>query len=232
MDSNQQMQQQASYQPMHAAPEPPKKKSNAPLIVVAILAIVVIAVAAFVIFSQNSGGDQNQQGAEKPQATDNPQGAATAADPNHVETADFEFDIPEYYQDKVEWSAEEVDGSDQMVTVYRKGHPDQALFWVWSTTSSEDVEMEGDVGTHVVDYVESDGKYIAVSSTNWAYMTAYYVTQDVDASYTEEDLRALVDLSTGGRYTFEQVIKMGPEEVGVPDIDFCEKNVVSTLKTK
>ena len=218
---------------MHAAPQPPKKKSNAPIIVVAILVIVAIAVAAFVIFSQNSGDDQKQQGGtETPQATDNSKGTDAEINSLHVETDDFEFDIPEYYQDKVEWSSESSDGLDQLVTVHRKGHPDQALFWVWTSTNSDDVEMEGDVGTHVVDYIEKDGKYIGVSSTNWAYMTAYYVTQDVDESYTEEDLRELVDLSTGGRYTFEQVIKMGPEEVGVPDIDFYEKTVVSTLKAK
>jgi len=146
----------------------------------------------------------------------------------HIDTADFEFDIPEYLWDKVDWDHVNANGMDVMVTVFRAGHPDQELFSVWSTTNSSYVENQGDIGAHVVGYKKGK-KYVGVSSTNYAF---FATDKTLAGRYTEADLKELVDLCTGGAMTYDKAIELGPEKVGVPDIDFYESTVISGLVAK
>ena len=130
-----------------------------------------------------------------------------AENPYHIVTEDFEFDIPEYWQGKVDWSVDTSSYGMSSVSIYPivpslGAMPDYKLAWLDAVPiDSPEANNMGDIETHVAYKLAGSDKVIVLHSTNWGmhYATFFFNNPTYGGSSQEAELiDALVDLSVGG----------------------------------
>lgn len=129
----------------------------------------------------------------------------------HVATADFEFDLPEYWRGKVEWVEKTTDKGLSQVVIYPIGMGEVdskgAYTYPIATVTAQPADFHvtgGDIGGGLVTYVESPAKKVVVWQTNWTYLAHEKLNASRYAKqYPDAALETLIDLTTGGRLSYQ-----------------------------
>ena len=129
----------------------------------------------------------------------------------HVSTADFEFDLPEYWRGKVEWVERTTDQGYSQVVVYPlgMGETDSKGGYTYSILEVTGVPADwpvtgGDIGGGLVTCAEGSTKKVKVWQTNWTYFAHEKLNGNRYAKqYPDATFETLVDLTTGGRLTYQ-----------------------------
>ncbi|MDD6730097.1 MAG: zinc ribbon domain-containing protein [Eggerthellaceae bacterium] len=169
---------------------------------------------------------------------------SSANDAYHVSTDYYEFDIPEYWRDrvKVEEDNQQIDVDDHVsgkiietyYSILTISLSDTDTPWVLLqivvSTPNADI---GDV-INVAQYTTSDGKQVAVLATDWIEEAYENQTGNLNAEgYPDNDLQELLDLSTGGTVSLEDCRANGNATVdSTPVTDFLINNLLPSIKIK
>lgn len=121
---------------------------------------------------------------------------ATTTSKFHVVATHYEFDIPEYWQDKVTWA---VDGD--TVTVY----PDLYQMPLVTFSVVKAIDGMGDIGSSIIYYENCSSGILTAREDRYAYICPH-------ESYTDTMADALIDLQTGGRVTYAQALRAAQDE--------------------
>ena len=159
----------------------------------------------------------------------------------HVSTGTFEFDIPEYWRDRVEWI---VDESGTEVTIYPIVSMDVSDdYYLAKITqhSADDMTSAGDYITHLAGSVEGADGRLEVRTKNWPAYYADFWAGNPNYSGSSQELEmvdALLDLSTGGAITRSEVMdaavnSSGPgdasKDLGMMDVDFANEYLIPSV---
>ena len=194
------------------------------------------AVESEAVETEESGEtDAQELVAEKPEED-------TQVDPAyHVTASGFEFDIPEYWRDRVEWRTNE---PGTVVTIYpitSMSAPDNYYLARIELHPSSDPLNAGDYVSHRAGIVEGSDERVEVWTNNWPAYYADYWASNPNYGGSSQELEmvdAFLDLSTGGAITRSEVMdaaanSSGPgnasKDLGAMDIDFVEENLSPSI---
>ena len=148
----------------------------------------------------------------------------------HVTTSQYEFDLPAYWRGKVEYANDKTADGYERTTVYLKGHPKLVLLTVFGTSSKNPLNG-GDIETHLAFHAESGSVRVEGWSRNWPWMAVAGKHGSIGTySLKADQIKELVDISSGGYMSYDDAKKLGEDGVGVPDVDYLTSTVKTTLK--
>ena len=171
----------------------------------------------------------------------------------HIVTDDFEFDIPAYWQGRVDYNVDTNDEGKSRVVVYPISGLTQdpgtaasyRLVTIEAVSSDSPAAMNmGDYIGHIAGKVEAGDKTIVVRSTNWpAERLGFFFNNPTYGGSSQEIelMSALVDLSSGGSVSYGDVVSaagsvssMG-ETVSVyqaVDVDYLNESLMPSLQAR
>lgn len=166
-------------------------------------------------------------------AADHAKKQQALAKQRHVTADRFEFDIPQYWQDRV---TVKVNGD--QVGVYSKKYPDLKVCW-FEVTRTEGI-TGGDIATSLIGSTKLDASdSVAVWATRWAYLTASDAVYNSSyAGVNEAQATELTDLQTGGQVKYADIYnqlvdsKLQESDLLFRIDDYLQSNVVSTITVK
>ena len=130
----------------------------------------------------------------------------------HVRTADFQFDLPSYWQGRVEWFEETLSNGYVQVSICplgmtqrtSTGNYEFALVTVRATEPSSSVPG-GDIGGGLVEHAKGSGKDVVVYQKNWTFIGRDSGPDAKAGSrkYTADQLDKLIGLATGGKLAYK-----------------------------
>ncbi|SDB98506.1 zinc ribbon domain-containing protein [Parafannyhessea umbonata] len=138
-------------------------------------------------------------------------GGATSDDASYVVRAEgYQFALPSYWRGKVDVVVDEDE-----VEIYPKGYApaagddhDKAALASLELEDGTEPDVAGDIGNFLVYSQTLGSQHVEVWATNWPWLVASGNTGYTGVSSTGE-LRALVDLSTGGSLTYDDAVRRG-----------------------
>jgi hypothetical protein len=151
------------------------------------------------------------------------QGVQTSKDDPLVQTADFTFAIPEYWLGRVVCH-EEQDADTSWVAISLPDNPDATLATL-AFVDGEESQIGGDIAYHLAGEAKAGDHHVEVWTVNWPWLVAAGDTEGL----TEDELRELVDLSTGGAYDYETVASMGEDKVEMREYEFTSSTLVPSI---
>lgn len=151
--------------------------------------------------------------------------AAARAKARHVTAASYEFDIPDYWVDRVNV---QVNGDE--VDIYSKQYPTVKVCWVQVVDNQHAVA--GDIATSQM------GKLVPLDATRsvqvWANRYAGFEGKPTDTSLTADEIKDVTDIQTGGAISSD-----GLPEDSVPVLtdpmaidNYLSQNVTDTIKPR
>ena len=162
--------------------------------------------------------------ARRDQAVQERDRAATAAQ-YHIVAPSYEFDLPEYW-----WGKVEVEQNGDEVFVYAAGNPDQGLCSL--LVDNYDTCVAGDIANGVVwQWQLDDTRVLQLWTDRWTYLIGMEALGEPQyLSLTPEDAEKLIDLSTGGTATLDDVLAVANEQgvtaMAFPSTDWAESTLV------
>lgn len=180
------------------------------LIVVNVLIIVGAAVAGAVVFHNNQ---------------------RTTAAQYRITAPSYEFDVPEYW-----WGKVEVQQNGDEVSIYATGHPDQVLCSL--TVEDADTAVAGDIANGVDGQWQLDDTHVLqLWTTRWSLMATLTVMgQPSSVSLTREEAANLIDLSTGGATTLDEMVSVaneqGSDATATPSMDWARDALVPAVSLR
>lgn len=126
----------------------------------------------------------------------------------HVRTPDFQFDLPSYWQGRVEWFERTLSNGYTEVSICpigmtertSSGNYEFALVTVTATDANADAPG-GDIGGGLVAHVDGRGKDVVVYQKNWTFIGREHGPSASSGmrKYSEDQLDRLIGLATGGK---------------------------------
>lgn len=154
---------------------------------------------------------------------------ATAQNAGVIDAGAFTFQLPAQWEGKVEVSLGGAANGQPSATVTLPGNSEATLATLTYYSDGADVMAAGDVASHLAGSVSGDGTRVEVWTKNWPWFAA---TGATPSSVSEEELRTLVELSTGGAVSYDDVVGTGEAAVGTQEPDFAKAELVSTVVIK
>ncbi len=156
----------------------------------------------------NAGADEKSGAGEKNGGS---AGSATSDDASYVVRAEgFQFALPSYWRGKVDVVVDEDE-----VDIYPKGYApaagddhDKEPLATLELEDGTEPDVAGDIGNFLAYSQTLGSRHVEVWATNWPWLVASGNAGDTGVSSTSE-LRALVDLSTGGSLTYDDAVSRG-----------------------
>lgn len=158
--------------------------------------------------ADNAGSGANSDAGEKDGGAG---GNAVTGDASYVVRAEgYQFALPSYWRGKVDVVVDEDE-----VEIYPKGYApaagddhDKGELASLELEDGTEPDVAGDIGNFLVFSQTLGGQHVEVWATNWPWLVASGNAGDTGVSSTSE-LRALVDLSTGGSLTYDDAVRRG-----------------------
>ena len=190
-----------------------------------------------VVQDQAAGDEETEVEADAPEAgaeaTDDEQAVGdgdafltvTEGAIGDVETGAFTFLVPQYWAGRVD-VAVDAEGYGPIAKVYLSGNPD-ALLATLALEEGDEAQVAGDVATHLVGSIaDGAGSHVEVWTTNWPWLVA---EGEADEGLSEDELALLVDLSSGGQFTYDDARTMASDELVSAEPDFMSSTLVPTV---
>lgn len=147
-----------------------------------------------------------------------------------IEAGDFTVQIPEYWNGKVECRIEK--GDDGLTTAYLTlpGNPDATLA-SFVFAEGDQSEIAGDIAFHLTKQVkDGNGHHVECWTTNWPWLAASEAAgQDMGLSVDKDALVQLVDLSTGGKVSYDDACAAGPDSIAMAESEFTSSAFASAI---
>ena len=166
----------------------------------------------------------------------------TQVDPAyHVMASGFEFDIPEYWRDRVEWRTNEPGTVMTLYPITSMSAPDDYYLARIELHPSSDPLNAGDYVTHLAGTVEGPDGRVEVWTKNWPAYYADFWAGNPNYGGSSQELEmidALLDLSTGGAITRSEIMDTAAcssdpgdasKNLGALDVDFVEQNLIPSI---
>ena len=158
--------------------------------------------------ADNAGSGANSDAGEKDGGAG---GNAATGDASYVVRAEgYQFALPSYWRGKVDVVVDEDEAE-----IYPKGYApaagddhDKGALASLELEDGTEPDVAGDIGNFLVFSQTLGGQHVEVWATNWPWLVASGNAGDTGVSSTSE-LRALVDLSTGGSLTYDDAVRRG-----------------------
>lgn len=145
-------------------------------------------------------------------------GSSQKSAAHDVELDSYSFDLPAYWKGKVDV---EVNGDE--ATIYAKDVHDQGRLMTLTYVDETEPQVAGDIANHLVAYFRCGSGTVEVWTTNFPYL----IKSDSLPGLSDESAATLVDLSTGGQLSYDDV----KAAVSVDDISMAEYNYTKTAIT-
>lgn len=145
-------------------------------------------------------------------------GSSQKSAAHDVELDSYSFDLPSYWKGKVDV---EVNGDE--ATIYAKDVHDQGRLMTLSYVDEMEPQVAGDIANHLVAYFRCGSGTVEVWTTNFPYL----IKSDSLPGLSDESAATLVDLSTGGQLSYDDV----KAAASVDDISMAEYNYTKTAIT-
>lgn len=154
---------------------------------------------------------------------------AAAAASGTVEVGAFTFDIPAYWEGKVAVDITENEGFPS-ATVYLTGNP-KAKLATLQLAGGDEPNVVGDIGLHVAGSISAgNGTHVEVWTTNWPWLAAMQAEgNDMALDVDDATLAELVDLSSGGVYSYDETVSDGSSAVESAEYNFANAELVPTV---
>ena len=162
---------------------------------------------------KSDASDSSDAGAKSGtgEKNDGSAGGATPGDDSYVVRAEgFQFTLPSYWRGKVDVVVDEDE-----VDIYPKGYApaagddhDKEPLATLELEDGTEPDVAGDIGNFLAYSQTLGSRHVEVWATNWPWLVASGNAGDTGVSSTSE-LRALVDLSTGGSLTYDDAVRRG-----------------------
>lgn len=153
-------------------------------------------------------------------------------DATHVTADNYQFDIPDYWKGRVN-----VKQDGDTVTVYSKSYPTRALCQLRVAQTSQ--MTAGDIANAMVANATLDStRSVVVWTTRWGYVAAKSQLGDGGETLSSEEAQELVDLQTGGKVKYQQILDAESRGDGqssdllVQGDSFVQSTVFASLKAK
>lgn len=145
-------------------------------------------------------------------------GSSQANVAHDVELDSYSFDLPSYWKGKVDV---EVNGDE--ATIYSKDVHDQGRLMTLTYVDETEPQVAGDIANHLVAYFRCGSGTVEVWTTNFPYL----IKSDSLPGLSDESAATLVDLSTGGQLSYDDV----KAAVSADDVSMAEYNYTKTAIT-
>jgi hypothetical protein len=145
-------------------------------------------------------------------------GSSQANAAHDVELDSYSFDLPSYWKGKVDV---EVNGDE--ATIYSKDVHDQGRLMTLTYVDETEPQVAGDIANHLVAYFRCGSGTVEVWTTNFPYL----IKSDSLPGLSDESAATLVDLSTGGQLSYDDV----KAAVSADDVSMAEYNYTKTAIT-
>jgi hypothetical protein len=145
-------------------------------------------------------------------------GSSQKSAAHDVELDSYSFDLPAYWKGKVDVV---VNGDE--ATIYAKDVHDQGRLMTLSYVDETEPQVAGDIANHLVAYFRCGSGTVEVWTTNFPYL----IKSDSLPGLSDESAATLVDLSTGGQLSYDDV----KAAASVDDISMAEYNYTKTAIT-
>lgn len=131
---------------------------------------------------------------------------AAAAARYHIVASSYEFDVPEYW-----WGRVDVRQDGDEVVVYAAGHPEQELCLL--TIDNCDTAVSGDIGNGAIwQWQLDDTRVLQLWTIRWSMMATMAASGEAPSEpLTRAEAENLVDLSTGGTVTLDEMVALASE---------------------
>ena len=160
---------------------------------------------------------------------------ATAQDSKyHISTADFDFDVPEYWRGRVDWeTGTTVDGRSRVVFFLPGTGKDANGYYECelldlSVQNADDQKLGGDYLTQTT-FFDAGGKTVCSTVTNWiahVYDMGHH-PEFVSHNVTDAQLRDLIDLASEGEYSLERAQSL--QELAGDDMSYIAYHVRDSI---
>lgn len=151
---------------------------------------------------------------------------AAKADDAVVDCGAFVFELPTYWQGRVQTVVGTSDAGTPQAVVSLPGSEKAILATLTLCTDGEQPQIAGDIGNHLVGHVGQDGQRVEVWTRNWPWLVGATSTY---AELGEDVLRELVDLSTGGAMSYEDALATGGTSSSGTEAEFSASVLVPTV---
>ena len=145
-------------------------------------------------------------------------GSSQANAAHDVELDSYSFDLPSSWKGKVDV---EVNGDE--ATIYSKDVHDQGRLMTLTYVDETEPQVAGDIANHLVAYFRCGSGTVEVWTTNFPYL----IKSDSLPGLSDESAATLVDLSTGGQLSYDDV----KAAVSADDVSMAEYNYTKTAIT-
>lgn len=158
--------------------------------------------------------------AEAPEdSTEDAVGAATGG----YDANGFTFDVPAYWQGRVEVKVTSGSQGEPSAVVTLPGNGNAVLATLTRYDDGESPMVAGDIGSHLVGCVAANGSRVEVWTSNWPWLVG--TGSGVDG-LSEDEQHELVDLSTGGALSYEDLSSLGEQDFSMVEYDFTSSELV------
>lgn len=145
-----------------------------------------------------------------------------------IDAGPFTFELPEQWVGKVEVSIQEENGQPSAL-VSLPGNSEAKLATLTYHTDGEDPMIGGDIGSHLAGHAKGSGTRVEVWTLNWPWLVA---ANSAPSGVSEAELRTLVELSSGGTLSYDDVVGADAQSVSQVEYEFTESNLVPTVVVK
>ncbi len=138
-----------------------------------------------------------------------------------IDAGQFSFQLPPYWNGRV--AVEQVAGG---VNITLPNNSEATLATLSFYDDGEQPMVAGDIGNHLVGTVPKDGTRVEVWTHNWPWLARQ---TSVPGNLSEDDLRELVDLSTGGSLSYDDALAAEEQDINMAEYNFTSTALVSTV---
>ena len=157
---------------------------------------------------------------------DEPLANYIAAAEGTINCGQFTFAIPDYWAGKVAVSVD-YEGYGPVATI-KLPDSDLAVLATISLLSGDEAMVAGDIGTHLVASVKNGkGDHVEVWTTNWPWIAAN--DSQAGKNMSEDQLAQLVDLSSGGLLSFDELADTDEETLNGAEYGFSSAELAPTV---
>lgn len=135
----------------------------------------------------------------------------------------FTFDLPAYWEGRVEVQTSTSPQGQPMATITLPGNEAAVLATLTLCDDGEEPMIAGDIGNHLAGHVPSNGSRVEVWTHNWPWLVRNDAGMD---GISEAEQRELVDLSTGGALSYDDVFSKSEDEINMVEADYTGSTLV------
>lgn len=156
--------------------------------------------------------------------------ATIGDDTGTIDAGDFTVRIPAYWVDRVDCKIEKSSDGTTSAYLTLPGNP-EAILASFFFVEGDQSEIAGDIAYHLTKQVtDGNGHHVECWTSNWPWLAASAAAgEDMDLNVDKDSLVQLVDLSTGGKVSYDDACSAGPDSIAWAESEYTAEAFASAI---